>query len=193
MSGHEGNTQSVTARCMFFLSLITTIYWLLVLSDIWPREAEKVLLSLQKIQGKPDASSVDINSLNTLLAKLDYHYTHEINVDHHDEVPSMSHESDEQHKSTSSDPHASLDQLKEQKTLLDTLQPQQQQGQSKDELAGLREPFTEPPLKIEIPPTVAAVVRSQVPSEPKQSTHVNAKVIDLDDWQDDLDLDGLLD
>lgn len=185
MGGHEGNTNSIPARCLFFVSLITTIYCLLVLSDIWPRESEKILLSLQKVQGKSDVSSVDVNSLNALLAKLDYHYTHEVNVDHHD------HEENHGDEHTSSESTQSSQQGKDHVTPASFDQKQSQH--TSGDLSGLREAFTQPGLKIEIPPTVAAVVNSHAAPVKESSAKANAKVIDLEDWQDDLDLDGLLD
>lgn len=206
MGGHEGNTQSITKRCIFFVSLVTTLYWILILSDIWPREPEAVLLSLQKIQGKSDASAVDVNSLNSLLAKLDYYYTHEINADHHDDDhhPQTGHDDSHEDHADHESAKVAEDKIKQPNSPPPsgqvppatpvTAKPTAEQGPRAigDDLDGLRKPFTEPGLKIQIPPTVATVVSTPSPVKKEQPQQKQPRIIELDDWQDDLDLDGLL-
>lgn len=89
MGGHEGNTESVPKRCLFLLTLITTVYGLIILMDNWPPESSSASL-------KPSGS------LQNFLVKLDNWYATEINVDHHDDDT-------EHHDNHGGDDHHSLD------------------------------------------------------------------------------------
>jgi hypothetical protein len=80
------------------ISLISTIYGVIVISDNWPTEPLAMpALSLQTVQGRDDVRP-EPNSLRSFLQKLDNWYEHEVNVDHHDEDEQHGHDGHEGHE-----------------------------------------------------------------------------------------------
>lgn len=72
MGGHEANTESIPMRCIFLVTLFTTLYGFIILNDNWPKTAIEV-----GTDGK-------VSTLKQLLESMDAHYNLEINVHDHD-------------------------------------------------------------------------------------------------------------
>lgn len=113
MGGHEGNTNSTIKRCFFFVTFVTTVYGVMLISENWPNaHVDHPNSSLKEAKEKP-------NPLTSFLQELDQWYENEIDVHHeedsHDETEGHG---DDDHDEHDEDLHVSA---KEQASLLPPL------------------------------------------------------------------------
>lgn len=78
MGGHEGNTDSIPKRCVFLITLFTTVYGMIILNDNWPKTPLEPNAALEVLNLKA-------TNLKELLLSMDSFYNVEINADHHDD------------------------------------------------------------------------------------------------------------
>ena len=211
MGGHEENTDSVAKRCLFLITLISTVYGIIIISDNWPS-------SPTKLPGLAPKSSKEVKSgdgsLKSFLAQLDNWYETEINVDHHDHDVHLDHShEDGDHDSLDHQKHSSESGHENSAEKKTSGAASQGVTSSEKAKAGPEVPVASPPLpttaSIPPPPTVASdkpsVPRPSVPPSPKSSEKKTAPKVDTSnnlsdeelysmafDESDDPDLNSLL-
>lgn len=81
---HHGNTDSVSKRCLFIITLIGTAYTMVFLFENWPSGDAKVIKTPTLTLSSGERLLATSARFVTLLRNLDKWYSDEINVDHHD-------------------------------------------------------------------------------------------------------------
>lgn len=81
---HHGNTNSVSKRCLFIVTLIGTAYTMVFLFENWPSGDVKVIKTPTLTLSSGERLLATSARFVTLLRNLDKWYSDEINVDHHD-------------------------------------------------------------------------------------------------------------
>lgn len=81
---HHGNTDSVSKRCLFIVTLIGTAYTMVFLFENWPSGDAKVIKTPTLTLSSGERLLATSARFVTLLRNLDKWYSDEINVDHHD-------------------------------------------------------------------------------------------------------------
>lgn len=77
MGGHEGNTESIPMRCIFLITLFSTLYGFIILNDNWPKSAVE-------LSSASAAALAKQSQMQILLQALDTYYVNEVDVDEHD-------------------------------------------------------------------------------------------------------------
>lgn len=84
-SHHYGNTDSVSKRCLFLVTLIGTAYTMVFLFENWPSTNGKVLQQPTLTLSRGERFLASSVPFVDLLRNLDKWYNTEINADHHDD------------------------------------------------------------------------------------------------------------